>query len=76
MARNADARLAPGAAVRLDELTAATDSATLSSRQPREIHDPIPTDKIALFELPRVYLIAGIWQGPGSIATLRRRVVP
>jgi hypothetical protein len=44
------------------------------SAQPFEAHDPIPDDKLALFELPRLWLLVGTWQGPGTIAELRRGI--
>jgi hypothetical protein len=35
---------------------------------PIERHDPIPTDKLIVFELAPVHRLVGTWQGPGKIA--------
>jgi hypothetical protein len=40
---------------------------------PRERHDPIPTDKIALFEVAPVRRLVGTWQGPGTIREMRAK---
>jgi hypothetical protein len=40
---------------------------------PIERHEPIPMDKIALFEVAPVHRLVGTWQGPGTIAGLRSR---
>jgi hypothetical protein len=66
----------PGAAQdRMDDdaAPASTTLAASQARPPRERHNPIPTDKIALFAVAPVARLAGVWQGPGSIASLRRR---
>jgi hypothetical protein len=39
--------------------------------QPAERH-LIPDDKIALFVVPPVHRLVGHWQGPGTIAQMRR----
>jgi hypothetical protein len=41
------------------------------AEQPAERH-LIPDDKLALFLVPRVAMLAGRWQGPGTIAQQRR----
>jgi hypothetical protein len=41
-------------------------------QSPRERYEPLPDDKLALFEVVRVDLLLGVWQGPGTIAQLRR----
>jgi hypothetical protein len=41
------------------------------NQKPREIHEPPADDKLVLFALPRVTLLEGRWQGPGTIAQLR-----
>jgi hypothetical protein len=77
MAETAHARgAAPGAAViSLDETIAAKNSVNPVTGQgcPVERHDPLPTDKLIWHAVPRLQLLVGTWQGPGSIAQLRRR---
>jgi hypothetical protein len=78
MPGNAGARAAdPGAAVSsLAKTSTAEDTATAPAPQglpPIERHDPIPTDKIALFELAPVRRLVGTWQGPGTIKDMRAR---
>jgi hypothetical protein len=66
-----------GADRRIDQVEADPDR----SRSPRppqpvpplERHDPIPTDKIAVFELAPVRRLVGTWQGPGSIREMRAK---
>jgi hypothetical protein len=44
--------------------------------QPREVHDPLPTDELALFEVAPVHRLAGHVQGPGVLGELLRRGRP
>jgi hypothetical protein len=52
---------------------AAVSSPPAASRQlsPLERH-VVPDDKLVLFELAPVHRLAGTWQGPGTLAQLRR----
>jgi hypothetical protein len=78
MAPNANAGRGPGVAVISSwekQTIAAEDSphrAALQDPPPREHHHPLPDDKLVLFELPAVWRLVGVWQGPGTIAQLRR----
>jgi hypothetical protein len=41
---------------------------------PLERYEPhLADDKVVLFEVAPVHLLAGTWQGPGAIADLSRR---
>jgi hypothetical protein len=51
-------------------------AAVVQDLPPRELHDPSPDDKRALFEVAQVHRLVGTWQGPGSIAQLSQRARP
>jgi hypothetical protein len=71
----ANARAAdPGVAAAHQSNNATRYSPARQRRQipPRERHDPIADDKRSLFEVAPVHRLAGVWQGPGTIAELRR----
>jgi hypothetical protein len=68
-----------GAAGSIENSTRSSDSccaAVVQTLPPREVHDPIADDKIALFEVAQVRRLVGVWQGPGSIAQLSRGARP
>jgi hypothetical protein len=68
--------LATPAAASLRSSSAASHSVPAACAQalpPREHHDPVADDKLALFALPQVHRLVGTWQGPGTIAELSRR---
>jgi hypothetical protein len=76
MPGNADAQEADlgAAASALEQEIVAENTNTALSPQglpPIERHAPIPTDKIALFELAPVRRLVGTWQGPGTIRDMR-----
>jgi hypothetical protein len=56
------------------QLDAAQDSRILGRSQacPVERHDPLPDEKLTLFGVPQAHRLVGTWQGPGTIAQLRR----
>jgi hypothetical protein len=74
MPENARGRSQPAPAVGFGWKTiTAKNSAKPEGGQlcPVERHDPIPTDK-SWHAVPKIQLLAGRWQGPGTIAWLRR----
>jgi hypothetical protein len=58
-----------------EDLARSSDSASAGPNQsPLEDYGRfLPHDKRALFELARVHLLAGRWQGPGCIREMRGR---
>jgi hypothetical protein len=65
-----------------DVVREATDVAFIAQErpqaqeQPLERHEPLADDKRQLFAVPAVYRLRGVWQGPGTIAQLRREAQP
>ena len=71
----ANARGKPGAADRRKAVAAISTPATrpLQPLPPLERYDPhLPDDKLALYEITPVRLLAGSWQGPGLLRDLIR----
>jgi hypothetical protein len=60
----------PGGAADFDAGNAASLSHPIAVTQPREIHDPLPDDKVIWFAVPAVHRLRGRWQGPGIEAFL------